>query len=76
MDACVLRAAVVVVALPGSDGGVQVRGQLSERELVFAAKESRGEARDALLEAFTPLIESVARVYRGASGAGREELMQ
>jgi RNA polymerase primary sigma factor len=55
---------------------VTVRGQLSERELVLAAKESRGEARDSLLEAFTPLIGSVARGYRGASGVGRAELMQ
>jgi RNA polymerase primary sigma factor len=55
---------------------VTVRGRLSERELVLAAKESRGEARDALLEAFTPLIGSVARGYRGASGVGRAELMQ
>ena len=53
-----------------------MRGLLSERELVVAAKESRGEARDALLEACTPLIASVARGCRGASGVGREELMQ
>jgi RNA polymerase primary sigma factor len=55
---------------------VTVRGQLSERELVLAAKECRGEARDALIEAFMPLIGSVARGYRGASGVGRAELMQ
>jgi RNA polymerase sigma factor (sigma-70 family) len=55
---------------------VTVRGQLSERELVLAAKESRGEARDAMIEAFTPLIGSIARGYRGASGVGRAELMQ
>ena len=53
-----------------------VRRQLSERELVLAAKECRGEARDALLEAFTPLIGTVARGYRGASEVGRGELMQ
>lgn len=35
-----------------------------------------GEARGALLEAFTPLIGNVARGYRGASEVGREELMQ
>jgi RNA polymerase primary sigma factor len=56
--------------------GVTVRGQLSERELVLAAKECRGEARGALIEAFTPLIGNVARGYRGASGVGRAELMQ
>jgi RNA polymerase primary sigma factor len=55
---------------------VTVRGQLSERELVLAAKECRGEARGALIEAFTPLIGNVARGYRGASGVGRAELMQ
>ena len=53
-----------------------VRGQLSERELVLAAKECRGEARGALLEAFTPLIGNVARGYRGASRVGRAELMR
>jgi RNA polymerase sigma factor (sigma-70 family) len=60
----------------GGFGGVTVRGQANERELVVAAKECRGEARGALLEAFTPLIGSVARGYRGASGVGRAELMQ
>ena len=49
---------------------------VNERELVLAAKECRGEARGALLEAFTPLIGSVARGYRGASGIGRAELTQ
>lgn len=53
-----------------------MRGQLSERELVLAAKECRGEARGALIEAFTPLIGHVARGYGGASGVGRAELMQ
>ena len=60
----------------GAFGGVTVRGQLSERELVLAAKKCRGEARGALLEVFTPLIGNVARGYRGASGIGRAELMQ
>jgi RNA polymerase primary sigma factor len=55
---------------------VTVRGQLSERELVLAAKECRGEARGALIEAFTRQIGNVARGYRGASGVGRAELMQ
>ncbi len=49
---------------------------VNERELVLAAKECRGEARGALLEAFTPLIGSVACGYRGASGIGRAELTQ
>ena len=53
-----------------------MRGQVNDRELVLAAKECRGEARGALIEAFTPLIGNVARGYRGASGVGRAELMQ
>ena len=57
-------------------GVVTARGQMNERELVVAAKECRGEARGALLEAFTPLIGDVACGYRGASGVGRAELMQ
>jgi DNA-directed RNA polymerase sigma subunit (sigma70/sigma32) len=55
---------------------VTVRGSLSERELVLAAKECRGEARGALLEAFMPLIGNVARGYGGASGVGRAGVMQ
>ena len=43
---------------------------------MLAAKARRGEARGALVEAFTPLIGNVARGYRGASGVGRAELMQ
>ena len=53
-----------------------VRRQLSERELLLAAKECRGEARGALIEAFTPQIGHVARGYGGASRVGRAELMQ
>ena len=53
-----------------------VRGQLSERELVLAAKECRGEARGARCEAFTPLIGNVANGYRGASEVGRAQLLQ
>ncbi len=53
-----------------------VHRQLSESELVLAAKKGRGEARGALLEAFTPLIGNVACGYRGASEAGRPELMR
>jgi hypothetical protein len=47
-----------------------VRGQVNDRELVLAAKECRGVARGALIEAFTPLIGDVAGGYRGASGVG------
>ena len=52
------------------------RTQLSERELLLAAKECRGEARGALIEAFTPQIGHVARCYGGAHGVWRAELMQ
>jgi RNA polymerase primary sigma factor len=47
----------------------------TERELVLAAQhhaESRGE----LVEAFLPLIGSVARIYRGSTAVGHRELMQ
>jgi RNA polymerase sigma factor (sigma-70 family) len=54
---------------------VTVRGQLTERELLLAAKERRGEARGALIEAFTPQIGHVARGHGGASEVGRAELM-
>jgi anti-anti-sigma factor len=50
--------------------------QPSERELVLAAKECRGEARGALIEAFTPQIEHVASGYGGVSEVRRAELMQ
>ena len=53
-----------------------VRGQLTERELLLAAKERRGEAGGALVEAFTPQIGHVARGYAEASEVGRAELMQ
>jgi RNA polymerase sigma factor (sigma-70 family) len=53
-----------------------VRGQLSERELLLAAKECRGEARGAMIVAFMPQIGHVARGYGEASGVGRAELMQ
>jgi RNA polymerase primary sigma factor len=55
---------------------VTVRAQLSERELLLAAKECRGEARGALIAAFTPQIGHLARGYGGASGVGRPQLMQ
>jgi RNA polymerase sigma factor (sigma-70 family) len=47
----------------------------TERELVLAAQhhpERRGE----LVEAFLPLIGSVARIYRGSPAVGHSELMQ
>jgi thioredoxin len=48
----------------------------AERELVLRAKAREPRARDELLEAFLPLIGSVARLYRGAPGIHHRELMQ
>jgi RNA polymerase sigma factor (sigma-70 family) len=47
-----------------------------ERHLVLDAKAGDREARDELIEAFLPLIASVARVYRGSAAVNRVELMQ
>jgi RNA polymerase primary sigma factor len=47
-----------------------------ERELLEAAKAGDVPARDELIEAFLPLIASVARIYRGSAGVERVELMQ
>jgi RNA polymerase sigma factor (sigma-70 family) len=47
-----------------------------ERELVLAAQGGDGEARDALIEAFMPLVASIARIYRGSAAVDRGELMQ
>ena len=48
----------------------------AERELVLKAKLGGGAQRDDLVEAFVPLIGSVARIYRGRSQIDRAELMQ
>lgn len=47
-----------------------------ERELVLAAKTGDQEARAALVEAFMPLIASVARIYRQTARVERIELLQ
>jgi RNA polymerase sigma factor (sigma-70 family) len=47
-----------------------------ERKLVRAAEGGDAAARDQLVEAFLPLIASVARVYRNSGSVGRTELMQ
>ena len=47
-----------------------------ERRLVEAARAGDRRAREELVEAFLPLIASVARVYRGSSAITRVELMQ
>jgi RNA polymerase sigma factor (sigma-70 family) len=48
----------------------------TERWLVAAAKSGDRRAREELVEAFLPLIASVARVYRGSETISRVELMQ
>jgi RNA polymerase primary sigma factor len=47
-----------------------------ERELILAAKHGDRRARAALVEAFMPLIGSVARLYRETVGLERIELLQ
>ena len=47
-----------------------------ERQLVLAAKDGDHDARDALVDAFMPLVASVARLYRGSAAVNRLELMQ
>jgi RNA polymerase sigma factor (sigma-70 family) len=48
----------------------------SEHDLVAAAQARRPGSREALVEAFLPLIGSVARIYRGTGAVDRSELMQ
>jgi RNA polymerase primary sigma factor len=48
----------------------------AERELVLAAKHGGAAEREELVEAFMPLIGSVARIYRSRMQVDRSELMQ
>src|SRR3954465_11202697 len=48
----------------------------AERELVLAAKHGGAAEREALVEAFVPLVGSVARIYRSRVQVDRTELMQ
>jgi RNA polymerase primary sigma factor len=48
----------------------------AERTLILRAQDGDAHARDELVEAFMPLVASVARLYRGAPAVGRHELMQ
>jgi RNA polymerase primary sigma factor len=48
----------------------------AERELMLAAKAGDQQASDELVDAFLPLIASVARLYRGSVAVNRRELMQ
>jgi RNA polymerase sigma factor (sigma-70 family) len=44
--------------------------------MVLAAQAGDYAARDSLIEAFLPLISTVARIYRGSAGVDRGELIQ
>jgi RNA polymerase sigma factor (sigma-70 family) len=48
----------------------------AEGELVLAAKHGGAAEREELVEAFVPLVGSVARIYRGRAQVDRTELMQ
>jgi RNA polymerase sigma factor (sigma-70 family) len=56
---------------PGTRSGYAV-----ERDLVAAAQAQKRGSREALVEAFLPLIGSMARIYRGSMAVDRSELMQ
>jgi RNA polymerase sigma factor (sigma-70 family) len=47
-----------------------------ERRVIDAAQRGDGEARDALIEEFRPMIASMARRYDGCPAVNRAELMQ
>jgi RNA polymerase sigma factor (sigma-70 family) len=48
----------------------------AERQLVLAARSGDPEMRDRLVDAFMPLVGSVARIYRDSATVDRGELMQ
>jgi RNA polymerase primary sigma factor len=48
----------------------------AERELVLAARHGGAAEREELVEAFVPLVGSVARIYRSRAQVDRAELMQ
>jgi RNA polymerase primary sigma factor len=57
-------------------GGRRRLTDAEERRLVLAAKEGDEARRAELVEAFMPLIASVARAYRRSPSVERRELMQ
>ena len=64
------------VATQGRERAAAPRGPASvELNLVIAAKQRGAPERATLIETFTPLVGSVARIYRGSS-VSRAELMQ
>ena len=58
------------------EGGRDRLAAAAERELVLAAKQGGPAEREELVEAFVPLIGSVARIYRHRAQVNRSELMQ
>jgi RNA polymerase primary sigma factor len=60
----------------GVTGSLHALPGATERELVIAAQQSEPEARARLVAVCTPLIGSVARMYRGSTTVNRGELMQ
>lgn len=69
--------AFLAVSAPVRGAAVAAGGhRRSEGELVLAARRGDVCARADLIEAFLPLIGSVARIYRGTRSIDHEELMQ
>jgi RNA polymerase primary sigma factor len=60
----------------GRGGGRRRLTDEEERRLVLAAKQGDEPRRAELVDAFMPLIASVARAYRGSPSIERRELMQ
>jgi len=54
----------------------ECRRQSDERQLVLSARAGDAEALAALIDAFTPLMAGMARIYRGSPTVSRAELMQ
>jgi RNA polymerase sigma factor (sigma-70 family) len=82
------RAVADALGRPGPAGAEATAGYLGElgrraplteaqeRALVAAARAGDAAARARLVEAFTPAIAGVARIYRGSPGIDRVELVQ
>jgi RNA polymerase sigma factor (sigma-70 family) len=63
------------MSTPGPTSGERL-SRAEEAELIVAAQAGPGPARDRLVQAYMPLIGSVARVYVGTGCVERRELMQ
>jgi RNA polymerase primary sigma factor len=60
----------------GRRGGRRRLTDAEERRLVLSAQKGTGNSRAELIDAFLPLIASVARAYRNSPSVDRKELMQ